>query len=67
MLVFWITYNINTVTETNEYGWLFIGYKSPQVELQVVRVDLDLLQPVSTKRSQSNTLEERLQTDECSA
>ena len=39
---------------------LFIVYESPQVQLKVVTVCLNLLQSKPTKRSQTNTLEQSL-------
>lgn len=42
---------------------VFIGDEAPQIHLQVVAVHLDLLQAVTTKGTQADTLQERLQTD----
>jgi len=39
---------------------LFISDKSPQVQLQIVRIDLNLLQAIATKSTKSHTLQKRL-------
>ena len=39
---------------------LLVGHKSPEVDLQVVRVHLHLLQTILPKRPQSHTLQEGL-------
>lgn len=42
---------------------VLIRDKAPQVHLQVVAINLDLLQAIAAEGAQSDTLEERLQTD----
>lgn len=46
-----------------EVNKVLVRYEAPQVHLQVVAVDLDLLQAVAPKSAQADTLQERLQAD----
>ena len=39
---------------------VFIGDEAPQVHLQVVAINLDLLKPVAAKRAQPDALQESL-------
>lgn len=42
---------------------VLVGHEAPQVHLQIVAVDLDLLQAVAAEGAQADALQERLQAD----